>query len=113
MAQVDSVRVFRGIYAGLALAMSETEEDLDFAALPSSDEIAHSAFETASRVITDDPRRSMRGAQQELAGMIVVLAVLEHGGGSDGLTTEAVAGELNGLWRLIGRGWENEPVTAG
>ena len=113
MAQVDSVRVFRGIYAGLALAMSETEEDLDFSALPSSDEIAHTAFELASRVITDDSRAAMRGAQQELTGTLVVLAVLEHGGGSDGLASDAVAGGLNGLWRLIGRGWENEPVSAG
>jgi hypothetical protein len=112
MAEIDSVRVFRGIYAGLALAMSETEEDINFAALPSSDEIAHSAFELCAQVIGNDSRTSVRGAQQELTGMAVVLAVLERDGGSDGLNAEVVAGGLHGLWRLIGRGWDGAPVTS-
>jgi hypothetical protein len=108
MAEVDSIRVFRGIYSGLALAMSETEESLDFAALPSSDDIAHNAFQLAGQVIGNDERPAMRGARQELIGMAAVLAVLEHGGGRSGLSVEDLDDALTALARVIG--WAEWPA---
>ena len=86
MAEVDSVRVFRGIYGGFALAMSEVEAGIQFEQLPSSDEIANAAYELCREIITRDPRQVVPGAQQEFTSMAVALAVLEHGGVTDGLS---------------------------
>jgi hypothetical protein len=110
MAEVDSVRVFRGIYSGFALAMSEAEAGIQFDKLPSSDEIANCAYELCYEIITQDPRPVVPGAQQELTSMAVALAVLERGGVSDGLTAASVSASLDGLWRLIGRTWVPEPA---
>jgi len=114
MAEVDSVRVFRGIYSGFALAMSEVEGGIQFEQLPSSDEIANSAFELARKVILADERDAVPGAQQEFTSMAIALAVLEHGGVSEGLSGEAVSESLGGLWRLIGNGWvQQEQESSG
>jgi hypothetical protein len=111
MAEVDSVRVFRGIYSGFALAMSEVEAGIQFDQLPSSDEIANTAYELCREIITRDPRQRVPGAQQEFTSMAVALAVLEHGGVTDGLSWRSVSDSLDGLWRLIGRAWQPRQVT--
>jgi hypothetical protein len=108
MAEVDSVRVFRGIYGGFALAMSEAEGGIHFEELPSSDEIANEAFKLSHEVIADDAREVMPGAQQEFTALTIALAVLEHGGRADGITKESVSDTLKSVWALINNRWAQE-----
>lgn len=112
MAEVDSIRVFRGIYAGFALAMSEAEGGIQFDRLPSSDEIANAAYELCRQVISSDPRELVPGAQQEFLSMAVALAVLEHGGVGDGLSGESISAGLDGLWRVIGSRWARQQAPS-
>jgi hypothetical protein len=105
VAEVDSIRVYRGIYGGFSLAMSEAADGVSFQNLPSSDEIARVAFSLASEVIEADDRPTMTGAQQEFSAMTVVLAVLERHGDTADLTAAAVTAGLREVWRLVGGQW--------
>jgi hypothetical protein len=111
MAEVDSIRVFRGIYGGFALAMSEAESGIHFDELPSSDEMANKAFELASQVIDADQRDAMPGAQQEYAAMTIALAIIEHNGKAEELNADSVIGTFGGLWSLISGRWAEQPET--
>jgi hypothetical protein len=108
MAEVDSIRVFRGIYGGFALAMSEAESGIHFDELPSSDEMASRAFDLTSQVINADGRDVMPGAQQEFTATTVALAIIEHDGKVEELTAASVADTLDGLWTLIGGRWSRQ-----
>ena len=109
MAEVDSIRVFRGIYGGFALAMSEAESGIHFDELPSSDEMANKAFELTSQVIAADQRDAMPGAQQEYAATSIALAIIEHNGKAEELDADAVIETFGGLWSLIGGRWAQQP----
>ncbi|MBO0848192.1 MAG: hypothetical protein J2P20_01910 [Pseudonocardia sp.] len=102
MAHVDGVRIFRGIYGGFALAMSEAEEGASFHRMPSSDEMASKAFDIVSRLIADDEWGEMSGAHQEFVSMAVSLALIGHGGDSDQLRSESVHDTIGRLIALIG-----------
>jgi hypothetical protein len=101
VARVDDVRVFRGIYGGFALAMSEAEEGARFRSMPSSDEMASKARDLSRQVIIDDRREDMPGAQQELISMAVSLALIGHGGEAERLNAEPVAETLSRLVSLV------------
>jgi hypothetical protein len=105
VAEVDSIRVYRGIYGGFSLAMSEAMDGVQFSQLPSSDEIARIAFETTREVIEADDRPTLAGAQQEFTAMTIVLAILEHQGKTDSLSLAEITPPLHGLWRLVGGQW--------
>lgn len=111
MAEVDSIRVFRGIYGGFALAMSEAESGIHFDELPSSDEMANKAFELTSQVVLADQREAMPGAQQEYVAMTVALAIIEHNGKAEELTADSVVETFGGLWSMIGGRWAQQPDT--
>lgn len=108
MAEVQAIRVFRGIYNGFAVAMSEAEEGLRFNELPSSDELAASAFDLTQKLIAADPRATIPEAQQEFTATVVTLALLEHRGDTQELTPTTVKPALEGLWRLIGGRWAGD-----
>jgi hypothetical protein len=105
VAVADSIRVFRGIYSGFALAMSEATEGLNFDELPSSDELANRAHDLTSQIIQADDRGEVPAAQQEVTAMLVTLAILEHQGKTDELTAAAVGPALDGLWKVVGGNW--------
>ena len=108
MASVDSIRVYRGVYSGFALAMSEAAEGLHFDELPSSDELAGNASLLAREFIESDQRETMPSAQQEFTAMLVCLALIEHQGRVADLTPPALKKALDGLWRLLGDRWFTE-----
>ena len=101
MVEIDSVRVFRGIYGGFALAMSEGDGRVQFDQLPSSDEMARTAFDLTRRIVASDPQEPLSGAQQELTSTIIALALVEQGG-KDELTPESITEALPGLSLLLG-----------
>lgn len=101
MAHVDGVRIFRGIYGGFALAMSEAEEGARFHRMPSSDEMASKAFDIASQLIADDEWQEMSGAHQEFVSMAVALALIGHGGAADQLRSESIRDTVGRLVSLI------------
>lgn len=101
MAHVDGVRIFRGIYGGFALAMSEAEEGASFHRMPSSDEMASKAFDIASQLIADDEWGDMSGAHQEFVSMAVSLALIGHGGEADQLRSESTHETIGRLVGLI------------
>jgi hypothetical protein len=111
MAEVDSIRVFRGIYGGFALAMSEAESGIHFDELPSSDEMASRAFELTSQVVTGDQRDVMPGAQQEFTATTVALAIIEHNGKSEELSAQSISDALDGLWTLVGGRWSRQETV--
>lgn len=102
MADVDGVRIFRGIYGGFALAMSEAEEGASFRQMPSSDEMAGRAFDIASKLIADDEGENMSGAHQEFVSMAIALALIGHGGEAEQLRSEPVRETVGQLVKLIG-----------
>jgi hypothetical protein len=102
MAHVDGVRIFRGIYGGFALAMSEAEEGASFRRMPSSDEMASKAFDIASQLIADDEWGDMSGAHQEFVSMAVSLALIGHGGEADKLRSEPIQEIVGQLVSLLG-----------
>jgi hypothetical protein len=110
LAAVDTIRVFRGVYSGFALAMSEASEGLNFDELPSSDELAGVASNLARKLIAGDPREVMPDAQQEFLAMIVSLALLEHSGQANELSPEALEPTVNALWTAIGGRWGAAPA---
>jgi len=113
VAVIDSIRVYRGVYAGFALAMSEASQGVHFESLPSSDELAGQAFRLAKELIESDARAAVPDAQQELAGVLVCLALIEHEGRTEELTPDALRDGLSGLWALLGGRWspgESAPV---
>ncbi|WP_028923174.1 hypothetical protein [Pseudonocardia acaciae] len=101
MADIDSVRVFRGIYGGFALAMTEGNDRVHFDQLPSSDDMARTAFDITRRLITNGPQDGLSGAQQELTSTIVALALVERGGKTSELTPESITEALPGLSILV------------
>ena len=101
MAHVDGVRIFRGIYGGFALAMSEAEEGASFHRMPSSDEMASKAFDIASELIAGDERGEMSGAHQEFVSMAVSLALIGHGGEAEQLRSESIHDTIGRLGALI------------
>jgi hypothetical protein len=105
VATVDSIRIYRGIYAGFALAMSEAAHGLQFDELPSSDEIAGHAFRLTREVLESDDREDVPEAQQELTAVLVCLAIIEHLGKVDELTVDSVRPALTGVWTLLGDRW--------
>jgi hypothetical protein len=105
LAAVDTIRIFRGVYSGFALAMSEASEGLNFDDLPSSDELAGVASGVARKLIAADPREVMPDSQQEFLAMIVSLALLEHSGQADELSPESLAPTISALWSTIGGRW--------
>ncbi|HZZ50221.1 MAG TPA: hypothetical protein VFE65_25310 [Pseudonocardia sp.] len=108
MAEVQAIRVFRGIYNAFAVAMSEAEEGLRFNELPSSDELAASAFDLTQKLIADDQRETIPEAQQEFTATVVTLALLEHRGDTEEVTQATVQPALEGLWKLIGGRWVSD-----
>jgi hypothetical protein len=102
MAHVDGVRIFRGIYGGFALAMSEAEEGASFHRMPSSDEMASKAFDIATQLIADDEWGEMSGAHQEFVSMAVSLALVAHGGEADQLRSDSIHDTVGRLVSLMG-----------
>jgi hypothetical protein len=105
VAEVDGVRVYRGIYNGFALAMSGATEGLRFDELPSSDELADRAFRAAGTLIERDPRDSVPAAQQELTSLLVCLTLIERGGSAEDAGPDVLAPALDGLWKVLGERW--------
>ncbi|WP_028922192.1 hypothetical protein [Pseudonocardia acaciae] len=101
MADIDSVRVFRGVYNGFALAMSEADRGVDFNELPSSDAMVRKAFDLSRELIADSGQAGGSGALQELTATVVALALVEHRGAEEELRSESAHDALSRLSLLI------------